>query len=182
MMTILTKIANIVKRAFVSRSMTDDKDTGLVQVSYLGKAGIAEVVSPYGISTRLPEGTQVILFAVQGQENNRAVIGYSQQDRFKDLEEGEVVTGIPSVGNFIKFHADGSITIQPRGNLIIEAPNGMAINIEGDVKLTATGDIDMVGSAVNLGSGGQPIARLGDSVLVDGVPGTITSAGTNTST
>lgn len=176
-----TKILNIVKRAFVSQSLTDDKSSGIVQVSYFGKTGVSEVISPYGLSVRLPTGIQVLLFAVQSQENNRACIGYSQKDRFKDLEEGEVVIGNPLTRSFIKFDIDGNIEIESTGKIDIKSAKDVTIDVTGTVDLKATGDVTVDSPKVNLGIGGPPIARLGDTVMVSGTPGTITSAGVNTS-
>lgn len=176
-----TKILNMVKRAFVSISLPDDKASGAVQVSYFGKAGISEVLSPYGLSVRLPDNIQVLLFAVQSQENNRICIGYSQKDRFKNLEKGEVVTGNPQTRSFIKFDKDGNITIDSKAEINITSANKVTIDVTGTVDLKATGDVTVDSPKVNLGVGGLPIARLGDAVMVGGTPGTITSAGVNTS-
>ncbi len=176
-----TKILNLVKRAFVSISLPDDKASGAAQVSYFGKTGISEVVSPYGLSVRLPTGIQVLLFSVQSQENNRAAIGYSQKDRFKDLEEGEVVIGNPLTRSFIKFAKDGSITIDSKAKINITSADNVIIDVTGTVDLKATGEVTVDSPKVNLGVGGPPIARLGDTVMVSGTPGTITSAGVNTS-
>ncbi len=183
MMSLLTKIINLCKRGFVSNSLQDDKDSSIAQITYFGKTGISEIVSPYGLSSRLPVGTQTLTFSVQGQENNRASIGYSQEDRFKNLLEGEVVVGNPKTGASVKFSIDGSIIINPSptGSLIINSNGDLSISANGDIKLKATGEVDVDATRVNLGTGGPAIARVGDSVLVGTSTGTITSGGSNTS-
>lgn len=65
----------------------------------------------------------------------------------------------------------------------------VSIIANGAIEFTATGDVNISGqtlnaffSKCNFGSGGQPVARLGDEVtMADGTKGTITSAGVNTS-
>jgi len=182
MMFLLTKIINIVKRAVISNSLTDDKETSLAQITYLEKTGLTEVVTPYGSFARPPVDTQLLLFAVQSQENNRAGIAYSQENRFKNLEEGECGVGNPLTRSFIKFDKEGNILITATAKVIINSTEDIDITTSGKVDLKSTGDVDIDAPQVNLGIGGLPIARLGDEVLVEGVLGTITSAGNNTST
>ena len=180
-----TKTENIVKRAYVSRSLVDAKESGVTQVSYFEKTGLSEGVSPYGLSVRLPEGIQVVLFAVQGQENNRACIGYAQENRFKNLEPGEVVVGIPGSKTFIKFDKDGNITIEGDAKITVNSKGDIDIDSSGKINITSSGDVDVDAPKVNLGTGGAQIARIGDTVAVTvgGTPGTgtITSGGVNTS-
>ena len=183
------KIKNMIKRGFVSKSMDDKEGISIAQVSYLGSIGISEILSPYGLNSRLPTGIQVAIFSVQGNENNRLSIGYSQTDRFKNLEEGEVVVGNPQTGANIKFKSDGSIYIKSIDPVTIEAPsvtiiNG-SININGNADIKVNGEATIDAAKTNLGIGGNEIARKGDAVVVDvgGTPynGTITGGGTNTS-
>lgn len=192
---IFTAIQNIVKRAYVSRSEPDTKDASLVQVSYFKKTGIAEVISPYGLCSRLPVNLQVVLFAVQGQENNRACIGYSQHDRLKNLAEGEVALFNPQTKTFIKLDKDGNIDIDCKAKIVINAASDveltnvgkLTINSTGDIDITtsgkvdlkSTGDVDIDAPQVNLGTGGAAIARVGDDVNL--TTGKIITGGTNTS-
>lgn len=180
-----TKVQNLVKRAFVSRSLIDDRASGVTQITYFGKTGFSEVVSPYGISVRLPEGLQVIEFSIQGQENNRACIGYAQETRFKNLAPGEVVLGIPGSKAFIKFDKDGNIIIESDVKISIKSSGDTDITSSGKINIKSTGDVDVDAPKVNLGTGGAQIARIGDTVevTVGGTPGTgtITSGGVNTS-
>ena len=85
---------------------------------------------------------------------------------------------------------DTGITITPAGGktaTIVLSDSGGSIQTDADIALTATGNVNVnaneatiTASAVNLGgSGGQPVARVGDTVTVNGVSGTIT-AGSST--
>ena len=85
---------------------------------------------------------------------------------------------------------DSGITITHSGGKtasIVLSDSGVSIQTDADIALTATGNVNVdaneatiTASAVNLGgSGGQPVARVGDTVTVNGVSGTIT-AGSST--
>lgn len=85
---------------------------------------------------------------------------------------------------------DSGITITHAGSKtasIVLSDSGVSIQTDADISLTATGNVNVdaneatiTASAVNLGgSGGQPVARVGDTVTVNGVSGTIT-AGSST--
>ena len=87
------------------------------------------------------------------------------------------------------FDASG-ITITHSGSktaTIILSDSGVSIQTGADISMTATGKVNVdaneatiTASAVNLGgSGGQAVARVGDTVTVNGVSGTIT-AGSST--
>jgi hypothetical protein len=167
---LLAKLRNLLRRGYVSRTVTDDGDYPLAQISYLNNVGISERISPYGLDSQLPQDTQVLLFTIQGHETNRACIGYSQDERFKNLDSGEVVVGNPVKQTSIKFDKTGKIIITS----------------DGDIDITATGkNVNIDAAQTNLGSGGNAIARLGDEVTVNvggtDYIGTITSAGNNTS-
>ena len=113
-----------------------------------------------------PANTLGICFNLLASEDMVYFIPFAMVERFKNLKSGEVKIGSQKHQNFIYFKEDGSILIESKDKLDITA--------SGDINLTPTGK-------VNLGVGGQPIARLGDEVTVNGDVGTITSAGTNTS-
>jgi len=157
---------NLIKRAYVSNTSKDSESYNIIQVTYFGdKTGDAEVINPYGLYTNLPKDIQVLLFSGNSNEENRACIGYSQDDRFKNLDpEGEVVTGNPKSRAFIKFDKNGNIEINAPEEINIKAKK---VNIDAD--------------ETNLGVGGAKIARLGDEVTVNSDIGTITGSGDNTS-
>jgi hypothetical protein len=85
---------------------------------------------------------------------------------------------------------NSGITITHAGSktaTIVLSDSGVSIQTDADIALTATGNVNVdaneatiTASAVNLGgSGGQPVARVGDTVTVNGVLGTI-MAGSST--
>jgi phage gp45-like len=184
---IFSKLLNLIKRGYVSNFIADDLPHPIVQVSYLGKVGNAEVILPYGFAAGLPDETPVIVLSVLGNESNRICIPYSHFTRFKNQHQGEVQIGNEVTKSYIKFTKNGNIEIKTDVKIKVTAPE---IEIDGDLNLTVNGNVTMdagsgtvdIGAGqVNLGSGGAKIARLGDQVTVGGSTGTITSAGTNTS-
>lgn len=190
MKSLFTKIKNLIKRGYVSKVLDDDKELPFQQVSYLGKIGYSERLSPYGLDSNPPQDIQVLVFSVNGVESNRLSMAYSQANRFKGLKEGEVVVGNPETQAYIKFAEDNTIEIKATQSVTIEAPsitikNG-TISIESDADISVTGTANINATQINLGSGGPQIARKGDAVLVNvggtDYTGVITGGGTNTST
>jgi len=162
---LLNKIINIVKFGYVSRSSSDSGDYPVTQITYLGKTVPVEIISPYGLYSNLAEGTKAVVFNIGSNEENQVAIGFSQNDRFKNLKSGEVVVGNPKTGSYIKFNSDGSVLMQ----------------CNGDFDIITNNNVNIKAAQVNLGDSGAKIARLGDEVTVGGDTGTITSAGNNTS-
>lgn len=162
-----TIVINMIKRGVVTKASEDDGFHSKAIISYLDKENvISEVLFPYGYFGNLPEGTPVLVFSVMGKDNNRICMGYSQDERKKDNEPSEVGMGNPKAQTFIKFLENGNIEIESTADITIKANN---------VAVDAT--------KVDLGTGGQKIARKGDPVQVNTGTGlgTITDGGTNTS-
>ncbi|GAH01888.1 unnamed protein product, partial [marine sediment metagenome] len=83
-------LKNLIKRGLISLGIIDDKDFQTAQVTYMGKTKNIQVVHDYGFSSNCPTGGIVLMFNVQGQEENIAGIADLPNDRFKNLKEGEV--------------------------------------------------------------------------------------------
>lgn len=207
MRELYTKIKNAIKFGFTTRYTPDTENVPIVEVSYLKKPGkLAELISPYGLSVGLPANTQVLVFSVGGVEGRRVAIGWSQIDRFKNLNEGEVVLGNPKTGAHIKFDERGNIRIEAKdgnGDVIIIAQRDLTIDVTRDIRITvgkdfyidisggkdmnievdrdinieAGRDVNIDAQQTNLGVGGNQIARIGDTVQVN----TTTGIGTITS-
>jgi phage gp45-like len=190
----------IVKRAYISNVATDDKHYHIVQISYLSpkKTANSELINPYGLYTNPPNGLQALTFSVQAHEENKICMAYSQADRFKNLKEGETLIGNTKTQSFIKFDSDGNIIIDSKAKVIINSAKDITVECKGKININSSQEIDISteqdvnvkannvkvdASKVDLGVGGQNIARLGDAVEVDpdtGI-GSITGGGINTS-
>ena len=171
------KLKNIIKLGLVTESVPDTGKINLAKVTYEGKTPRdMPVISPYGLFVNLPPDTLGLILCPNGNEANAVCIGFCADERLKDIASGEVAIGNPLTKSKIHFLADGKIRIEASNNADIEIITG------GDVKVTAN-NVNIDAQKVNLGVGGNRIARLGDTVHVNTSTGdgTITSAGENTS-
>lgn len=204
---IQNKIRNLIKTGYISRVSSDDKDVQIAQVTYLGLTKDTAIITPYGVFSNAPLKSKVLLCNVLAQEENAAGIAYAQQNRFKNLKEGEVVLGniltqsyvkLDSEGNIVINSPDKKITIEAVQDVVIkstaeiklEAPAVEIVNgnititggagtmtVNGDLNMDVNGDANIDATQVNLGTSGNQIARVGDAVAVD----TGTGIGTITS-
>ncbi len=181
-----------IKRAVLSLVSKDDGEFSVGQANYNGKTGDTELVWPYGFFANPPLGASILMFNVQGQEENRAGIASFPQMRFKNLKEGEVGIANFMTGSVMKFLADGSIevtatngmniTVTPdlnivvAGNVNIAVAGGVSLSAGADVSIDGTGQTVNLYGSYNLGGpGGAAIARVGDSVSCAAGIGTIIS-------
>ena len=113
---------NLIRWARVTKAGSDDKQYATQQVEYLGKVAESQMVFPYGIHANLPPHSLALMFAVQGNPENRAAIGWTPTKRPK-LVEGEVAFYHPLIPNLIiKLKANGEMLIQSDVKINIVAP------------------------------------------------------------
>lgn len=145
------------------------------------------MLEQFGFASVPPKGADGIAFMPDGYSEN-AVTAFFDAPQYKPtLAEGES-TLYDKFGN--------SVTLKD-GLMVITAMNNLNIVVNGDCNLnadsvaitapitTVNGDLVINGS-VNAsgdcdfgGSSGQPIARVGDNVLVNGYTGVIISGSSN---
>lgn len=192
-------LSSILRRCNITKaSEKDASDIRLQQIELNGKAHDAEVYMPYGMSANIPPGSLGILLQIGGDEGFLVVLPDKSGDRIKGLAENEVAFFNPITKSRTIYRSNGDIeqvVTGENGTKSVTIKKDLTIVVGGDVNLTATGDVDVTADNVNidaattnLGVGGQPIARVGDSIQVVGVStggstvtGTITSGGANTS-
>ncbi len=162
---------NMIKRAVITMGGTDDKEIPIQQLSYNGKIADAEIIFPYGVHANLTadNNTLCIVFAVEGQEDYRAAMGYTPALRPKPLAEGEVVFYHPLTQSKIHFRNSGDIDIDVTGDngdfnatikkdlsivvggdATITTGGDANVTATGDINATATGNVNIVGSTINL--------------------------------
>ena len=154
---IQNKIKNTIRRAVISRHGDDSGTYHITQITYNKKTVPAEVINPYGLYTNPPDDLQTLVFTICGDSENRAIIAYSQDDRFKDLKEGEVVVGNPKTGTFIKLKEDGGIEIDSKSEINITVNGNVkvkAINVELDA-LVAVKEIERRQGGLAVAVGGK---------------------------
>jgi hypothetical protein len=103
-------------------------------------------------------GTIVIVDEKKAEQSTILGIVYTDIEEVPDVEVGERVIGHNGSSSRIHFSNDGTIEIE-------HDSNDSTITIDDD--------------GIHLGEGGNPIARKGDTVEVDGVTGTITDGSTD---
>ena len=130
-MNILQKIRGLIKRGVITLVGGDTGTYSRAQVSFMGKVQVVEIVYPYGLYANAPKGGSVLLFNVNGQEENIAGIAYDALSRFKSLKEGEVIIGNPKSRAYIKFAANGDCEIYTDGKIALGA-GGLAVARLGD--------------------------------------------------
>jgi hypothetical protein len=106
---ILNKIANLAKRAVITKTNDDSKNVAYCQISYLDRVRNMVLMYPYGMSAQAPVGNIVMHWAIGGNEANLIGVPYSQQGRFQGLKDGEVVFGSPVTGSYTKYTVDKNI-------------------------------------------------------------------------
>ena len=117
-------IVNMIKIGVITLAGSDSGAYNRTQVSYLGKTKNTTVWMPYGLDANIPKDSLMLLFNVQGQEENMIGIGHNAALRFKNLAEGEVAIGNPKTGSKIYFKANGDIEVESDG----------VVNINGDTE------------------------------------------------
>lgn len=129
-------IKNIVRWATITKAGSDDQQFATQQMGYLGKVADGIIIFPYGIHGNVPPGALALMFAVQGNPDNRAAIAWTPKDRPK-LAEGEVAFYHPPTDAFMIWRANGDLDIET-GN-----KGGANININcKTANITASEDIN----------------------------------------
>lgn len=150
----LNRITNIIKRAFITLAGGDNDKFQTTQINYLGKVADMEVIYPYGLCGNPPAGSLVLLFNVQGQEENKAGIANLPNQRFKNLKPGEVVLGNYLTGSYIKFLENGDIEMFAKSGKINIVNTNVISNqdvIASGISLTTHVHQDVTPGAGNTG-------------------------------
>ena len=118
---LFTRIANMIKKSYITLPNDDSGDYSTTQISYYGKATNTQTIYPYGLNANAPIKTLLLLLNNMGQEENSCGIPYTAKERFKNLKSGEVVIGSPKSGSYVKFLENGDIEIytNDKGNINI---------------------------------------------------------------
>lgn len=179
-MNLYQRLCNLIKRGVITLVLGDTGTYARAQAGFFGRVKTVEVVFPYGLYANAPKGASVLLFDVNGQEENMAGIAYDALSRFKNLAEGEVVIGNPKTGSYAKFSQDGKIAINSVSDVDIIAGGVANITSSGAATITCTNCTIAASGTIALGSGGMAVARVGDAVAVDPSThiGTITAGST----
>ena len=190
----MSKFRNLIRWARITKAGSDDKQFATQQMEYLGKVADGLIVFPYGLHGNVPPDSLALMFAVQGNPDNRAAIAWAPKDRPK-LAEGEVAFYHPPTDAFMIWRANGDLDIETGSkgganiNINCKQANITAsesvtfttplATFTGDVAIDGNLQVDVDfnndGKATLGGTGGGDIARKGDAV----VGGVITGGSAN---
>lgn len=177
-------IKNIVRWARITKAGSDDQQFATQQMEYLGKVADGIIVFPYGIHGNVPPDSLALMFAAQGNPDNRAAIAWTPKDRPK-LAEGEVAFYHPPTGAFIIWRASGDLDIET-GN-----KGGANINIkcnQANITAAESVTVDTVDATIKASSTvtvDSPESTFTGNVTIDmdlDVTGATTLSSTVTST
>lgn len=140
---------NSIKQAtLVKNNNTSQFD--IAQVDYLGKTSDCLIVTPYGICSKSPPESSMLMLNIQGQEENKQGFADLQQESFKELKDYELQIGNYKTRVSIKFDDIGDMVIDcltgniniNAGNVIVNADkvaiNSDEMTINANIKHTGT--------------------------------------------
>lgn len=144
------KLKNLIRFARITKAGSDTEQFATQQMEYLGKVADGLIVFPYGIHGNVPPDSLALMFAVQGNPDNRAAIAWTPKNR-PELAAGEVAFYHPPSGSLIKWDEDGNLLINNGSSTLTIIGDKMAFS--GDLRVT--GDITArfgTGNDVGLGT------------------------------
>lgn len=170
----MSMLKNLIRWAKITKAGSDDTQFATQQMTYLKKVGDGIMVFPYGTHANVPPGALALMFAVQGNPDNRAAIAWTPKNR-PTLAEGEVAFYHPPTKAFIIWRASGDLDIETgdggTGNVNINCKQANVTASESVTfdtpEATFTGNVTI----------DQNLTVTGDTTLSD----TVTSNGKDTS-
>ncbi len=126
-------LKNLIKRAIQTLKPIDTGIRQFVQVSFLGQTKDVKAVSPYGVFSSAPIGSDWIILSARGNRDDLYGIGNDYKNRIKNLKEYEVALMNTKTKALIFLKDDGSIFVKSEKSVDVESP--MA-NFSGDVTIT----------------------------------------------
>ena len=129
----------MIKRGVLTLPTADAGVNQIAQASYLGKTANVELITLYGLCSNPPAGSNILLFDVQGQEENRAGITNFPGSRFKGLKVGEVAVGNYITKSNVKFLENGDIEVTGTNNMTVTIATNNTVTIGGNCSVNITG-------------------------------------------
>lgn len=138
----IKRVLQMIKQAV----LTGSDDTTLYprgQGQYNGKITEFTRLSPYGLCTRPPDNSWVVLFSSQGQESVKFGLTDDVVNRFKNLEKGEVVIYNTLTQSYIILKSNGNVEINAKNDLVADVTGNTtltsaSITINGPVNINGT--------------------------------------------
>lgn len=150
-------LRKLIRWARVTAAGKDTSQYATQQVEYMGKVGDSFMVFPYGLHGNLPPDSLALMFAVGGNQDNRASIGWTPSLR-PELKSGEVAFYHPLLPQLmIHMQENGRMLVRSGVAIDVEAPEA---NFTGNV--TVSGDLSVTGATAlgsSVTSGGTDISN-----------------------
>lgn len=110
--TVLGSISNLIGVAIVTNTDNDDSLDQVVQVTESGKPIDVLILSPYGLSSNLPQGASIFKMQIDGAPESQVGIGSFPENRFRDLKLWEVALGNYKTKAHVRFQDNGEIVFK----------------------------------------------------------------------
>ncbi len=133
----INSIKNLLRWGIITKAGTDTGQFATQQVSYLGKTANSVMLYPYGIHANASVDSLALMFAVEGNPENKCAIPWTPKIR-PELKEGEVAFYHPHTGGSIIWRENGDLEITTEASVVINTPT-----------LTLTGDLVVNGTMTN---------------------------------
>lgn len=133
-------IKNMLRWARITAPGSDDKQFATQQMEYLGKVADGLIVFPYGLHGNVPADALALMFAIQGNPDNRAAIAWTPKDR-PTLKDGEVAFYHPPTGGLVVWRQNGNLEITTAADIKATCANA---------EITATTKITLTAPTINL--------------------------------
>jgi len=156
---IIRMLRNLVKRGIQTDAPNDGGSNQIVKAKFMGQTREVKQVTPYGFYGSSPIGSELIIFSARSNPDDLYGISNIYKQRFKNLQEGEVVVFNVLSGSYSYFKEDGTIEVVSKKDLIATVEGDVIATVAGDVTATIIGDTlltttgkvtAIVGGAVNL--------------------------------
>jgi len=167
------RLQNMIRRAVKTLVKTDDNQYCVHQGNYNGNTLDYHEIYPYGTAGIAPTGSEVLMFNIEGHEENKAGIADKSIKRFKGLVEGEVVHGNPCTGTKLFYDAEGNLNITVVNNEVINITGNSTVNIGGNSTITVTGNVNVTANEATVTTTGDttidaPNVLMTGNLFVDG--------------
>jgi phage gp45-like len=133
-MEVVRSMKNIIKRSVQTATADDSKDRQTLKVKFLGQIRDIKQVTPYGLYSSSPVGSEFIVLSARNNPDDLNGMGNDYKNRIKDLKQGEVALYNTITKALVHFKDDGSMYLYSRQG----------------VKVETTGDIDLTGANINI--------------------------------
>lgn len=112
-----------------------NSNTQVATIGFAGNKSVATLITPYGMEVHSVPENLALVFSAFTDGSNRVGIPYNCEEKFGDLDIGEVAFGIKAFGNRVLFKKDGSVVVEGR-NVNIVSSN---VNIDSSNIIIANG-------------------------------------------